>query len=339
MLNPGVRLGPYEILSPLGAGGMGEVYRARDTRLGRDVAIKVSRQQFNERFDREARAISAPNHPNICALYDVGPDFLVMEYVDGEPPHGPIAVDDALAIAMQIAEALRAAHDKGIVHRDLKPANIKVTTDGTVKVLDFGLAKAMDPASRSGVQASAGPLTHSPTITSPMTHAGMILGTAALLLATGRSAATVHELTTPDDDELRRWPAPPTRGHRSGLPTAGPSASSPTENSRRFPLAAVRCGSAATRRALATAAAGVMTASSSGPAAPGTSVASLPTAASAVRFAHLIRITRPSIRRSIRTGTTSSTPAAQVRMPLRTASTSRRWTNPSAGACLTIGQV
>jgi predicted Ser/Thr protein kinase len=182
MLNIGARLGPYEIVSLLGAGGMGDVYRARDTRLDRDVALKVSRQQFNERFEREARAISALNHPNICALYDVGPDYLVMEYVDGEELRGPMVVDDALAIAMQIAEALRAAHEKGIVHRDLKPANIKLTTDGTVKVLDFGLAKAMDPVSGSGLHASAAQPTDSPTITSPaMTHAGMILGTAAYM--------------------------------------------------------------------------------------------------------------------------------------------------------------
>jgi eukaryotic-like serine/threonine-protein kinase len=163
---------------------MGEVYRARDTRLGRDVAIKISHQQFNERFDREARAISALNHPNICGLYDVGPDYLVMEYVDGESPRGPMAADDVLAVAMQIAEALRAAHEKGIVHRDLKPANIKVTPDGTVKVLDFGLAKALDADSGAGEAGRAGAhLTQSPTITSPamMTHAGMILGTAAYM--------------------------------------------------------------------------------------------------------------------------------------------------------------
>jgi eukaryotic-like serine/threonine-protein kinase len=180
-LAPGHRFGPYEIQAPVGRGGMGEVYRARDTRLGRDVAIKVSHQQFNERFDREARTISSLNHPNICALYDVGPDYLVMEYVDGESPRGPMAADEALAIAMQIAEALREAHQKGIVHRDLKPANIKITPDGKVKVLDFGLAKALDTDSVAG---GAGPdLTQSPTITSPamMTHAGMILGTAAYM--------------------------------------------------------------------------------------------------------------------------------------------------------------
>src|SRR5262245_50438397 len=149
-LAAGERLGPYEIQSLIGQGGMGEVYRAKDTRLGRDVAVKISHQQFNERFDREARVVSSLNHPNICALYDVGPDYLVMEYVEGESPRGPIVPDEALAIAMQIAEALRAAHDKGVVHRDLKPANIKITPDGTVKVLDFGLAKAMGPASGAG---------------------------------------------------------------------------------------------------------------------------------------------------------------------------------------------
>ena len=180
-LAAGERLGPYEIQSLLGQGGMGEVYRAKDTRLGRDVAIKISHQQFNERFDREARVISSLNHPNICALYDVGPDYLVMEYIEGESPRGPIVLDAALPIAMQIAEALRAAHEKGIVHRDLKPANIKITPDGTVKVLDFGLAKAMEPASGAG-PAAMSDVSASPTMTSPaMTHAGMILGTAAYM--------------------------------------------------------------------------------------------------------------------------------------------------------------
>ena len=113
-LAAGERLGPYEIQSLI---GQGEVYRAKDTRLGRDVAIKISHQQFNERFDREARVISSLNHPNVCALYDVGPDYLVMEYVEGDSPRGPIVLDAALAIAMQLAEALRAAHEKGIVHR------------------------------------------------------------------------------------------------------------------------------------------------------------------------------------------------------------------------------
>src|SRR6201997_5090711 len=148
-LATGDKLGPYEIVSPLGEGGMGEVYRARDPRLGRDVAIKVSKEQFSERFEREARAVAALNHPNICHLYDVGPNYLVMEYVEGESPKGPMPLDEALKIARQIADALEAAHEKGIVHRDLKPANIAFTSGGQVKVLDFGLAKALDPVIES----------------------------------------------------------------------------------------------------------------------------------------------------------------------------------------------
>src|SRR5262249_58490465 len=132
-------------LSQLGAGGMGEVYRARDPRMGREVAIKVSAAQFTERFDREVRAVAALNHPNICHLYDVGPNYLVMELIEGETPKGPLPTDEVLRIAKQIAEALGEAHGKGIVHRDLKPANIKIKPDGTVKVLDFGLAKLSEP--------------------------------------------------------------------------------------------------------------------------------------------------------------------------------------------------
>ena len=137
----GTRLGPYEILPPIGAGGMREVYLGRGTRLGRQVAIKVSAQEFSERFEREASAIAALNHPNICHLYDVGPNYLVLELVDGESPKGPLPLEDSLRIVHQIADALEAAHEKGIVHRDLKPANIKIRPDGTVKALDFGLAK------------------------------------------------------------------------------------------------------------------------------------------------------------------------------------------------------
>jgi len=139
-LAPGERLGPYEIVGRAGAGGMGEVWKARDTRLGRDVAIKVCSERFSDRFRREARAIAALNHPYICTLYDVGADCLVMEYIEGAPIQGPIPVERALKLAGQIADALDAAHRKGIVHRDLKPANILVTKSG-VKVLDFGLAK------------------------------------------------------------------------------------------------------------------------------------------------------------------------------------------------------
>jgi eukaryotic-like serine/threonine-protein kinase len=146
-LTPGARLGAYEIVSALGAGGMGEVYRARDTRLERDVAIKVLREAFAtdpdrlRRFEHEARAIAALNHPHICQIHDIGLGYLVLEYVDGEPLHGPMAADHAVRLALQIASALEAAHRRGILHRDLKPANIMVTRDGAVKLLDFGLAK------------------------------------------------------------------------------------------------------------------------------------------------------------------------------------------------------
>lgn len=140
VLAPGTRLGPYEILSVLGAGGMGEVWKARDTRLNRLVAIKASLGPFSERFEREARAIAAVNHRHVCSLYDVGPDYLVMEYIEGEGLHGPVPLAQALELAAQILDALDAAHAKGIVHRDLKPDNILLTKSG-VKVLDFGLAK------------------------------------------------------------------------------------------------------------------------------------------------------------------------------------------------------
>src|SRR5215831_11564598 len=144
-LKPGTNLGPYDILAPIGAGGMGEVYRATDTRLGRQVAIKVSSREFNDRFEREAKAISALNHPHICTLYDIGPNYLVMEFVEGEMlskiiERGPLPLDKAQAYAVQIVDALAAAHAKGIIHRDLKPGNIIITRNGA-KVLDFGLAK------------------------------------------------------------------------------------------------------------------------------------------------------------------------------------------------------
>src|SRR4029077_7554570 len=139
-LSVGDKLGPYEILAPIGAGGMGDVYRARDPRLNRDVAIKVSKTEFSERFEREAHAVAALNHPHICQLYDVGPNYLVMEYIEGTPLKGPLPLDQALKYAAQICDALDAAHKKGITHRDLKPANILVTTQG-IKLLDFGRAK------------------------------------------------------------------------------------------------------------------------------------------------------------------------------------------------------
>ena len=139
-LTSGAHLGPYEILSLIGVGGMGQVYRAQDPRVGRDVAVKVSAEECSERFEREARAIASLNHPNICTLYDVGANYLVMELVEGPTlaeriKQGPTPLGEALSIARQIADAIEAAHEKGVIHRDLKPANVKVKPDGTVKVL------------------------------------------------------------------------------------------------------------------------------------------------------------------------------------------------------------
>src|SRR6202165_1868345 len=178
-LAPSTRLGPYEILAPLGAGGMGEVYRARDPRMGRDVAIKVSAERFSDRFEREVHAVAALNHPNICHVYDVGPNYLVMELVEGPTlaermKEGAMPLEQVLPVARQIIEALEAAHEKGIIHRDLKPANIKITPQGVVKVLDFGLAKALEPE-RTGIPEN------SPTLTLRATQVGMILGTAAYM--------------------------------------------------------------------------------------------------------------------------------------------------------------
>ncbi len=190
-LSAGTRLGPYEILSPLGAGGMGEVYRARDTKLGRQVAVKVLPAGFSQdperlsRFDREARLLASLNHPSIASIYGLeeanGIRFLVLELVEGETmaervAAGAIPVDESLVFARQIAEALEAAHEKGIVHRDLKPSNVKVTPAGKVKVLDFGLAKAF-----GGDAAPQGDVSISPTITSGGTEKGVILGTAAYM--------------------------------------------------------------------------------------------------------------------------------------------------------------
>jgi serine/threonine-protein kinase len=164
-LSPGDKLGPYEILAPIGAGGMGDVYKARDTRLDRIVAVKVSKEQFSERFEREARAVGALNHPNIGTLYDVGPNYLVMEYVEGEPLKASPSVDRAMQYALQIADGVAAAHSKGIVHRDLKPGNILVTPDGRVKILDFGLATLQSVAPTDA------------TLTRGITGAGTAVGT------------------------------------------------------------------------------------------------------------------------------------------------------------------
>src|SRR5262245_38853091 len=199
-LTAGTRLGPYEIQAAIGAGGMGEVHRARDTKLNRDVALKVLHDSFATdverlaRFKREAQLLAALNHPNICALYgleDSDPSAgsgqaalaLVLELVEGPTladriAQGPLPLDEALPVAPQIAEALEAAHEQGIIHRDLKPANIKLRPDGSVKVLDFGLAKALEPP--GGREPITGHASLSPTITSPamMTGVGVLLGTA-----------------------------------------------------------------------------------------------------------------------------------------------------------------
>ena len=189
-MNPGTQLGSYEILSPLGKGGMGEVWRARDTKLGREVAIKTLPEEFAQdeerlaRFEREAKLLASLNHPNIAAIYgleeDNGTRFLVLELVEGDTlaerlKRGAIPVEESLKLALQIAEALEPAHEKGVIHRDLKPANIKVTPEGKIKVLDFGLAKAF-AGDGSGVN-----LSNSPTLSMQATQQGVILGTAAYM--------------------------------------------------------------------------------------------------------------------------------------------------------------
>ena len=153
LLAPGSQLGPYQIQSLLGSGGMGQVYKAFDARLRRDVAIKVAGERFSERFDREVRAVASLNHPNICTLHDVGPNYLVMELIEGETLREwfrrALPLTRSLEIARQVLEALGAAHRAGIVHRDLKPENVMVRADGYVKVLDFGLAKWLPASARS----------------------------------------------------------------------------------------------------------------------------------------------------------------------------------------------
>jgi Tol biopolymer transport system component/tRNA A-37 threonylcarbamoyl transferase component Bud32 len=177
-IRTGDTVGVYEVLESIGRGGMGEVFRARDPRMGRDVAVKVSLEAFPQRFTREVHAVAALNHPNVCTLHDVGPDYLVMELVEGPTlaerlAEGPLPLDEALGIARQIADALDAAHERGIVHRDLKPGNIKLKPNGAVKVLDFGLAKmgGTSPASND----------FSPTLSMMATQAGVVLGTAAYM--------------------------------------------------------------------------------------------------------------------------------------------------------------
>ena len=205
-LSTGTRLGPYEVLAPVGQGGMGEVYRAKDTKLGREVALKILPEAFAHepdrlaRFGREAQVLASLNHPNIGGIYgleDSGDTkALVLEFVDGPTladriAQGPLPVEEALQIAQQIGDALEAAHHAGIIHRDLKPANIKLTPDGAVKVLDFGLAKAIEGAPTF---ATSGSHSLSPTITTPaMTQAGFILGTAAYMSPEQAKGKTVDK--------------------------------------------------------------------------------------------------------------------------------------------------
>ncbi len=202
-LSSGTRLGPYEIIAPLGAGGMGEVYRATDTTLGRPVAIKILPEVFNAdpdrlaRFEREAKTLASLNHPQIAAIYGFerhgGSHALIMELVEGEDlstviARGALPLAEALPVARQVADALEAAHEAGIIHRDLKPANIKLRADGTAKVLDFGLAKAADPPDAASASAM-----NSPTLTARATQMGMILGTAAYMAPEQAKGRTVDK--------------------------------------------------------------------------------------------------------------------------------------------------
>src|SRR5215467_7392206 len=199
----GSRLGSHEITALLGKGGMGEVYRARDLKLKREVAIKILPEEFSRdddrvsRFQREAEVLASLNHPNIAAIYDVdeanGSRFLVLELVEGETladriRRGPIPIDEALSIARSVCDALATAHEKGIIHRDLKPANIKLTPDGKVKVLDFGLAKVLEPP-------TAADFSNSPTILTGGSTPGVIMGTAAYMSPEQARGKTVDRQT------------------------------------------------------------------------------------------------------------------------------------------------
>jgi serine/threonine-protein kinase len=223
-LPPGTRLGPYEIVALLGAGGMGEVYRGRDSRLDRDVAIKVLPAPVAHdsdrlrRFEHEARAIASLNHPHICQLYDIGSGYLVLEYIDGEPLRGPVAAPEAVRQAIQIARALEAAHDRGILHRDLKPGNVLITRDGTIKLLDFGLAKLLRPAkddpddlTHMAAHTIAGAILGSPGYMSPEQLAGQPLDVRSDVFSFG---IVLHELLSgvraaSGDDAFRSGQAPP----------------------------------------------------------------------------------------------------------------------------------
>jgi serine/threonine-protein kinase len=197
-LDPHARLGPYEILVQIGEGGMGEVYRARDTRLGRDVALKVVRTEFSARFQTEARAIAALNHPNICTLFDVGPNYLVMEFVEGETlaerlKQGALAAAEAVRMAIMIADALGGAHAKSITHRDLKPGNVMVTADGRAKLLDFGLAKMLDLSDPDATRTVDGAVMGTFAYMSPEQLAGKPAGPSSDIFTFG---AVLYEMLT-----------------------------------------------------------------------------------------------------------------------------------------------
>jgi serine/threonine-protein kinase len=241
-LPAGTLLGRFEIIESIGAGGMGDVYAARDPRLHRTVAIKVCREELSARFEREARGVAALNHPHICTLHDIGPNYLVMELVEGNTlaarsAQGPLPATGAIRIARQIAEALTAAHDARIVHRDLKPANIKITPAGLVKVLDFGLARTDEDPSAAA---------EAPTITGPpRTVAGVAIGTVAYMSPEQAQGLPVDQLRgrlrrRADHRPSVRAPARHTavslRGRHCGRPRATRSAPNPT-----FCGAAARC--------------------------------------------------------------------------------------------------
>ena len=233
-LSPGDKLGSCEILGLLGKGGMGEVYKARDSKLNREVAIKVLPQslandpEYFARFQREAQALAALHHPNIATIFGLEQNAIVMELIDGQPLQGPLPVETVIQIAKQIAEALEAAHEKGIIHRDLKPGNILLTPEGQIKILDFGLAKAVERTSESDR-----------TLTLRATEAGLILGTAAYMSpeqAAGKPVdrradiwsfgVVLHELLT----GKRLFDGRP-------FPTPSPRSSKPKSTSLQFPKA------------------------------------------------------------------------------------------------------
>ena len=210
----GDKLGPFEILAHIGKGGMGEVWKAHDPRLNRDVAIKVSAAQFSDRFQREAHAIAALNHPNVCTLHDVGSDYLVMEFVDGKPLKGPLPLDKILSYTAQICDAIDAAHRKGIVHRDLKPSNILVTRQG-IKVLDFGIAKT------AGLETltETGALIGTPAYMSPEQREGKEADTRSDIYSLG---CVIHEMATGNRIPNKTLDPPALDRRRQGLHRDGP---------------------------------------------------------------------------------------------------------------------